>query len=415
MWKGFQGNDFCCQVGLLGAYSSGGNVAGTCASSVPAGFTPAVLVSVGSGSPPSGPSPTSTGKPPGTTTTAKPTSTAHTTTSTGPAPTTSTTGKPVFFHYLIGTLTDAHCDQDIIDAQALGADAFALNLATDSTDWAIAAVTSLFNWANVHNFKLFFSFDMTGFSDPDQFTSFLLSWVTNPAYYHYNGLPLVSTFNGGAGNFNFGQSSVNAGWQDSLLNVMSAAGHPVYFVPAFQDVTITSSFFSTYPSLNGAMNWNAWPQNTQGDIVVPTVDDMTLLTAAHAVGKTFLMGVSPLQYKHIDSGDNYYRRGEENLEVRFGQVLGIQPDMIELITWNDSGESHYMGNIWPEPIAGTVISAYSLPYDHTGYWQILPAFIKAWKAGALTTATMFPTNGATAQGTFWHHTLLAAGVCSFCS
>lgn len=159
------------------------------------------------------------------------------------------------------------------------------------------------------------------------------------------------------------------------------------------------------------MNWNAWPQNTQGDIVVPTVDDVTLLTAAHAVGKTFLMGVSPLQYKHIDSGDNYYRRGEENLEFRFGQVLEVQPDMIELITWNDSGESHYMGNIWPEPIAGTPIGAYSLTYDHTGYWQILPAFIKAWKAGELTTNTMFPTNGAAAQGTFWHHTLLAAGTC----
>lgn len=91
----------------------------------------------------------------------------------------------------------------------------------------------------------------------------------------------------------------------------------------------------------------------------------------------------------------------------------MQPDMIELITWNDSGESHYMGNIWPEPIDGTNIGAYSLTYDHTGYWQILPAFIEAWKAGATTTATMFPTNGHTAQGTFWHHTLLADGVCAF--
>ena len=49
-----------------------------------------------------------------TTTTSKPTSTA---TSTG------TTGKPVFFHYMIGTITDAHCEQDIKDAIALGADA----------------------------------------------------------------------------------------------------------------------------------------------------------------------------------------------------------------------------------------------------------------------------------------------------
>jgi hypothetical protein len=30
----------------------------------------------------------------------------------------------------IGTITDAHCQQDIQNAQALGADAFALNLST---------------------------------------------------------------------------------------------------------------------------------------------------------------------------------------------------------------------------------------------------------------------------------------------
>lgn len=177
------------------------------------------------------------------------------------------------------------------------------------------------------------------------------------------------------------------------------------------------------------MNWNSWPFNTQGDIIVPTADDQTLLSAAHAVGKTFLMGVSPLQFKHY-SGANYYRvrsttcshifmrkstdtsgqRGEQNLEYRFGQVLSLQPDFIELQTWNDAGESHYMGNSWPEPIVGTPIVAYSQAYDHTGYWQILPSFIKAWKAGETTTATMYPTNGAAAQGTFWHHTLLAAGV-----
>ena len=54
--------------------------------------------------------------------------------------------------------------------------------------------------------------------------------------------------------------------------------------------------------------------------------------------------------------------------------------------------------------------AYTEDYDHTGYWQLLPAFIEAYKSGATTTSTMYPTNGAIAQGTFWHHTLLAPGV-----
>ena len=194
---------------------------------------------------------------------------------------------------------------------------------------------------------------------------------------------------------------------------MSNAGHPIYFVPAFQDVAASSNFFTTeFPTLDGAMNWNSWPFNTQGDIIVPTTDDVTYLNSAHSAGKTFMMGVSPLQFKHMDAGDNWYRRGEQNLEYRFGQVLNLQPDFVELQTWNDAGESHYMGNSWPEPISGTNIGAYTTAYDHTGYQQVLPAFIKAYKAGATTTSTMYPTNGAIAQGVFWHHTLLAAGDCS---
>jgi glucan endo-1,3-alpha-glucosidase len=65
---------------------------------------------------------------------------------------------------------------------------------------------------------------MTGFSDPDQFTSYLEQYVTSSAYYLYNGLPLVSTFNGGASSFTFGQDSVNDGWKVELQEVMANAG-----------------------------------------------------------------------------------------------------------------------------------------------------------------------------------------------
>jgi len=46
LWKGFQGNGFCCQVGLNGVYNSGSTVAGTCVSGAPpSGYTTAVIVS----------------------------------------------------------------------------------------------------------------------------------------------------------------------------------------------------------------------------------------------------------------------------------------------------------------------------------------------------------------------------------
>ena len=60
---------------------------------------------------------------------------------------------------MIGGINDAHCEQDIIDAIALGADAFALNLAVtldSSHSWALNAVDSLFKHAQTHNFKLLY-------------------------------------------------------------------------------------------------------------------------------------------------------------------------------------------------------------------------------------------------------------------
>lgn len=207
---------------------------------------------------------------------------------------------------------------------------------------------------------------------------------------------------------------------------MSTAGTPVYFVPSFQDLTPTTSFFENFPSLHGAFNWNAWPYTTDGTVAVPTKEDEVYIESAAAVNaeaaltkrddgsatnKTFMMGISPLQFKHLDSSNNWYRRGEENLEVRFGQALSMQPDFIEFQTWNDAGESHYMGNTWLDPINGSLQVDYSQPYPHTGYLQILPSFIKAYKNGSSDTSKMYPTNGANAQGTFWHHTLLKDGNC----
>jgi glucan endo-1,3-alpha-glucosidase len=72
-----------------------------------------------------------------------------------------------------------------------------------------------------------------------------------------------------------------------------------------------------------------------------------------------------------------------------------------------------MGNLWPEPLStAPAIRAYVDGYDHTGYQQILPSFIKAWKNGDKTTANMVPTNGKPIQGVFWHHTLTVGATCN---
>lgn len=128
----------------------------------------------------------------------------------------------------LGGVTDTQAEQDIKDAAALGVDAFAVNLRMSPhriyltpansypenihDSWATNAITYLFKHASSHNFKLLyvlqsifilptilttssFSFDMTAFDSPDDFITLLKSYITNDAYYTYEGQPFVSTFN----------------------------------------------------------------------------------------------------------------------------------------------------------------------------------------------------------------------------
>ncbi len=121
--------------------------------------------------------------------------------------------------------------------------------------------------------------------------------------------------------------------------------------------------------------------------------------------------LSSLQFKHIDGGQNWYRRGELSLPERIAQVLELQPDFVEIITWNDSGESHYIGNCWPEAIEGApAIQAYSNGFDHTGWQAVLAPFITAYKNGATSISDVTPFGEF--AGAFWYRTLLKSASCS---
>jgi hypothetical protein len=106
----------------------------------------------------------------------------------------------------------------------------------------------------------------------------------------------------------------------------------VLIVPGFYKIyNPPTSFFEKYSTLDGIFSWNSWPQACDERVAVSASDDRTFLNAAYDTGKIFMMGISPVQYKHLDDVNNWYRRGEENLENRFSQILDLQ-------SWNDAGE-----------------------------------------------------------------------------
>ncbi|KAJ2959214.1 hypothetical protein NQZ79_g5296 [Umbelopsis isabellina] len=409
LWQGFQGNDFCCQVGLIGVYDSTKTVAGTCVSSGQVGtLTSARLMSTGTGSTATSTSTTTTKATSTPTTTTKTTSkTTSTSTHTG-TPTSTSTSRAVFAHYMVGSMTSAEAVTDVKDAIAAGFDGFALNTHTISSSdtWNTDALNYLFAAAQGTAFKLFISFDMSWGLDVSSLAAFLAPYAANSAYYKVNGAAFISTYTGG--------TISNSEWQsDFITPLQSTYGITPYFVPDFDDFSgYPTGVFSAYPILSGVYSWeSAWP--SPGTTIANVSDsvDSAALSEAHSAGKVYMMPMSTFQFKYLGSGQDWYRIGEVNLPQRMEQVLQLQPDFVEVITWNDAGESHYVGDWWPEQVAGTAEADYAGGFDHKGWLQVITPFIKAYKAGATDISQITPP-GSTPVGALWYRTLLTSASCS---
>ena len=93
-----------------------------------------------------------------------------------------------------------------------------------------------------------------------------------------------------------------------------------------------------------------------------------------------------------------------------GQILDLQPDFVEVITWNDAGEGHYVGNFWQEQITDA-IGSYANGFDHKGWLQVITPFITAFKAGATSISDISPPSNSPV-GTLWYRPLLTSADCS---
>jgi glucan endo-1,3-alpha-glucosidase len=239
--------------------------------------------------------------------------------------------------------------------------------------------------------------------NPNQYADYFRWYTGRSSYFKFKDpktgrvMPLMSTFGG--------EDVPDSQWADFKRKVGD-----VLIVPAFYKAAASTSFFDNRDSLDGVMNWNSWQYEGAGKIRVSSAEDAKFQTAARNTQKVFMMGISPYQYKAFSPQFNWYRRGEDNLEYRFGQALDLQPDIIQLQSWNDAGEGHFMGNVWQEPLNQRTKDLTNA-YSHKGYWQILPSFIRSWKQGDRSTVNMYPTSGKAIQGTFWHHTLTAGASC----
>lgn len=90
------------------------------------------------------------------------------------------------------------------------------------------------------------------------------------------------------------------------------------------------------------------------------------------------------------------------------RAVQLQPEMIEIITWNDWGESSYIA---PNPRVASAYpegaESYVAPTSHAAWLADLPYYIQWYKIGTP------PTKNYTPHITFWHR-LSPAAACPSC-
>ena len=96
----------------------------------------------------------------------------------------------------------------------------------------------------------------------------------------------------------------------------------------------------------------------------------------------YMMAVSPWFFTNLPQWNkNWLWRGDDLWFDRWEEVISIQPEFVQIITWNDYGESHYVGPLSDNQY-GSLISApynYAIDMPHDGWRLFLPYIIKLYK------------------------------------
>jgi glucan endo-1,3-alpha-glucosidase len=278
-------------------------------------------------------------------------------------------------------------------AQSSGIDGFALNTAPSEnpaggTSGAIGTQLSNAFQAAVDlnsTFKLFIAFDYLGGNKPwnvDDVKSTIQLYANNSAYFQFNGRPYVSTFEG----------TQNV---DDWTSIRASVPGGIFFVPAWTSLG-PEGIKSQLGIIDGAYSWDMWPL---GPFDKTSASDMAWKDALG--GKHYMMGshsyplhvpylnvflgISPWFYANLPGyAKSWVWRGDDLWHTRWDQINELQPDMVQIVTWNDYGESHYVGPIVDSGIPqDETVNADARPYvegmPHDDWRNLLPYYISRFK------------------------------------
>ncbi|KAK4174204.1 glycoside hydrolase [Triangularia setosa] len=280
--------------------------------------------------------------------------------------------KEVFAHVIVGnvrSLDNADWEDNIKLAQEAKIDAFVLNIA-QGDDGNEASLQTIFKAAENLNFKVFFSFDYKakGPWPKEAVLDHITRFGASSAYFKTDEDKLfMSTFEG---------PDNAADWVDIKTATNS------FFVPDWSSRNPADAVGLADGVADGLFSFDAWPN---GDTNITTQADIAFQNALG--NKAYMMAVSPWFYTNLNNPDftkNWLWRGDELWDTRWAQVMEIQPEFVEILTWNDYGESHYIGPVREKEL-GLFATSAPIPYvenmSHDGWRKFLPFYIEQYKTG----------------------------------
>jgi hypothetical protein len=260
--------------------------------------------------------------------------------------------------------------KEIILAKQAGIDAFALNMASNDTTNE-AALPLAFNAANDLAFKLLFSFDYAG-NGPWSKTvviDMIKEYGAKDAYYKRGSQALVSTFEG-PGNA--------ADWVDIKVET------GCFFIPDWSSIGAQPAVGLADGVADGLFSWDAWPKGPADMTTYPDASYYDFLGS-----KPYMMPISPWFYTNLPGyGKNWLWRGDDLWFQRWQHAISIdrRPDYIQIISWNDYGESHYIGPLDDRQYEAFDIGRAPFNYvegmPHDGWRETLPYYISMYKTGS---------------------------------
>ncbi|KAF2004700.1 glycoside hydrolase family 71 protein [Amniculicola lignicola CBS 123094] len=281
----------------------------------------------------------------------------------------------VFCHFMMGIVpnrkSSSDYDTDMQLAKAAGIDAFALNIGTDP--YTNDQLTYAYESAAKNNMKVFISFDFNWFAtgDAGKVGSLIQEFGSKPGQLKVDGKVFVSSFTGDG---------------LSIEAVRAASGTEIYFAPNFHpEQTADAS------SLDGALNWIAWDSDGANKAPKPgqnlTVGEGDAKYATWLGNKGYIAPVSPWFNTHygpeVSYSKNWVFPGDLLWYNRWNEIINMEsaPRFLEIITWNDYGESHYIGPLSSKH-TDDGNSKWVNDMPHNGWLDMAKPFIKAYKAGS---------------------------------